>query len=148
MNKDNVNAYPVRIGVDWDIFVNRFFTIRPGIECMALLGDQMKQDDRTPYSLNLSVLANFNAPLGKFNRHHISVGIGPLVGFAGWLKGDENASSSTDDELSEVLYGGRVEARVTLNHIIFGMNIDYMRCDNTIGGKGLIAPMLHVGYKF
>lgn len=148
MNKDNVNAYPVRIGFDWDIFVNRFFTIRPGIEYMALLGDQMKQDDRTPYSLNLSVLANFNAPLGKFNRHHISVGIGPLVGFAGWLKDDENASSSTDDEQSKVLYGGRVEARVTLNHIIFGMNIDYMRCDYTIGGKGLIAPMLHVGYKF
>lgn len=149
MNKDNVTAYPVRVGFDMDIFVSRFFTIRPGLEFMALLGDKMKQDDKTPYSVNLFALANFNAPLGKFNRHHFSIGVGPLVGFSGLLSDDKNSSSSSNvDETKKVLYGGRVEARITLNHIIFGMNIDYMRCDYTIGGKGLIAPMLHVGYKF
>ena len=146
MNKDNVTAYPVRVGFDMDIFVSRFFTIRPGLEFMALLGDKMKQDDKTPYSVNLFALANFNAPLGKFNRHHFSIGVGPLVGFSGLLSDDKNSSSSSNvDETKKVLYGGRVEARITLNHIIFGMNL---RCDYTIGGKGLIAPMLHVGYKF
>ncbi len=148
MNKDNVTAYPVRFGVDEDFFVNRFFTIRPGLEFMALLGGEMEQEEATPYSINVFVLANFNAPLGKFNRHHISVGIGPLIGYADWLHEKDKSAPSTDDELSKVLYGGRVEARITLNHFIFGMNIDYMRCEHTIGGKGLIAPMLHVGYKF
>lgn len=148
MNKDNVTAYPVRIGLDMDVFVSRFFTIRPGLEFMALLGDKMKRDDKTPYSVNVSLLANFNAPLGKFNRHHFSIGVGPIIGWAGLLDEEKNTTTNSEDEDSKLLYGGRAEARVTINHFIFGMNIDYLRCDYTIGGKGMIAPMLHIGYKF
>ena len=148
MNKDNVTAYPVRIGLDIDMFVSRFFTIRPGLEFMALLGDKMKRDDKTPYSVNVSLLANFNAPLGKFNRHHFSIGVGPIIGWAGLLDEEKNTTTNSEDEDSKLLYGGRAEARVTINHFIFGMNIDYLRCDYTIGGKGMIAPMLHIGYKF
>ncbi|MGN0049109.1 MAG: hypothetical protein ACI37U_09505 [Bacteroides sp.] len=148
MNKDNVTAYPVRVGFDMDVFVSRFFTIRPGLEFMALLGDKMKRNDKTPYSVNVSLLANFNAPLGKFNRHHFSIGVGPIIGGGGLLDEEKNTTTSSEDEDSKLLYGGRAEARITINHFIFGMNIDYLRCDYTIGGKGMIAPMLHIGYKF
>lgn len=148
MNKDNVTAYPVRVGLDIDVFVSRFFTIRPGLEFMALLGDKMKRDDKTPYSVNFNLLANFNAPLGKFNRHHFSIGVGPIIGWGGLLDEEKNTTTNSEDEDSKLLYGGRAEARITINHFIFGMNIDYLRCDYTIGGKGMIAPMLHIGYKF
>ena len=148
LNEENITTYPVRIGLDIDFFVSRFFTLRPGLEFMALLGEEMEIEDATPYSVNLSVLANFNVPLGKFNRHHFSIGLGPLLGLSGWLQDDKSASPSTDNELGKVLYGGRAEARITLNHFIIGINIDYMRCENIIDGDGLIAPMLHMGYKF
>lgn len=148
MNKDNVTAYPVRVGLDMDVFVSRFFIIRPGLEFMALLGDKMKRDDKTPYSFNFNLLANFNAPLGKFNRHHFSIGVGPIIGWGGLLDEEKNTTTNSEEEDSKLLYGGRAEARITINHFIFGMNIDYLRCDYTIGGKGMIAPMLHIGYKF
>lgn len=146
MNKENVSAYPIRVGIDADFYLNRFFTLRPGAEFMPLEGDKMKQDDKTPYLVNFFVLANCNMPLGQFNRHHFSVGAGPLVGYSRMLS--ENGETSSKGDESILVYGGRTEARFTINHFIFGMNIDYLRCKQAIGGKGLISLMLHTGYKF
>jgi len=44
--------------------------------------------------------------------------------------------------------GGRVEARFSLNHFILGVNVDYLNSKKVIGGDGIIAPMVSLGYKF
>lgn len=148
MTEENVKGYPVRLGFDWEIFIKRWFTFRPGIEMMALCGDDIKVDDKIPFSVNVPLVFSINAPLGKFNRNHFSVGLGPVVGLA-WLLDDEKDNSSTSTDKKEGwLFGGRVEARFSFNHFILGVNVDYLNSKETIGGDGIIAPMVSLGYKF
>ena len=148
MTEENVKGYPVRLGLDWEIFMKRWLTFRPGIEMMALCGDDIKVDDKIPFSINVPLVFSLNAPLGKFNRNHFSVGLGPVIGLA-WLLDDEKDNSNTSTDKKEGwLLGGRVEARFSFNHFILGVNVDYLNSKEVIGGNGIIAPMVSLGYKF
>ena len=148
MTEENVKGYPVRLGLDWEIFIKRWLTFRPGIEMMALCGDDIKVDDKIPFSINVPLVFSLNAPLGKFNRNHFSVGLGPVIGLA-WLLDDEKDNSNTSTDKKEGwLLGGRVEARFSFNHFILGVNVDYLNAEKVIGGDGIIAPMVSLGYKF
>lgn len=152
MNKENVKGYPARLGLDWEIYMKRWLTFRVGVEAMALCGNEIQIDDKTPFSFNVPLVFSINAPLGKFNRNHFSIGLGPVFGYASLLDSEEenesNMSTDTKDEDSDFLIGGRVEARFTFNHFILGVNVDYLNSKKVIGGDGLIAPMLSLGYKF
>lgn len=128
--------------------MKRWLTFRPGIEMMALCGDDIKVDDKIPFSINVPLVFSLNAPLGKFNRNHFSVGLGPVIGLA-WLLDDEKDNSNTSTDKKEGwLLGGRVEARFSFNHFILGVNVDYLNSKEVIGGNGIIAPMVSLGYKF
>ena len=148
MNKENVKGYPVRLGLDFETYMKRWLTFRIGIEAMALCGNEIQIDDKTPFSVNIPLVFSINAPLGKFNRNHFSVGLGPVIGYASLLDDEENSSSSSSDEDKGLLLGGRVEARFSFNHFILGVNVDYLNSKKVIGGDGVIAPMVSLGYKF
>ena len=148
MNKENVKGYPVRLGLDFETYMKRWLTFRIGIEAMALCGNEIQIDDKTPFSVNIPLVFSINAPLGKFNRNHFSIGVGPVIGYASLLDDEENGSSSSSDEDKGLLLGGRVEARFSFNHIILGVNVDYLNSEKVIGGDGIIAPMVSLGYKF
>lgn len=148
MNKENVKGYPVRLGLDFETYMKRWLTFRIGIEAMALCGNEIQIDDKTPFSVNIPLVFSVNAPLGKFNRNHFSVGLGPVIGYASLLDDEENSSNSSSDEDKGLLLGGRVEARFSFNHFILGINVDYLNSEKVIGSDGIIAPMVSVGYKF
>lgn len=148
MNKENVKGYPARLGLDIEMYMKRWLTFRFGIEAMVLCGNDIKVDDKTPFSVNIPLIFSINAPLGKFNRNHFSVGIGPLFGYAGLFDGEENNSNTSTEEKEGWIFGGRAEARFSLNHFIFGVNVDYLNSKKFIGGDGIIAPMVSMGYKF
>ena len=148
MNKENVKGYPVRLGLDFETYMKRWLTFRIGIEAMALCGNDIQIDDKTPFSVNIPLVFSINAPLGKFNRNHFSVGLGPVIGYASLLEDEENSSNSSTEENQGLLLGGRVEARFSFNHFILGVNLDYLNSEKVIGGDGIIVPMVSVGYKF
>jgi len=148
MNKENVKGYPARLGLDIEMYMKRWLTFRFGLEAMVLCGNDIKVDDKTPFSVNIPLIFSINAPLGKFNRNHFSVGIGPLFGYAGLFDGEENNSNTSTEEKEGWIFGGRAEARFSLNHFIFGVNVDYLNSKKFIGGDGIIAPMISMGYKF
>ena len=148
MNKENVKGYPVRLGVDFETYMKRWLTFRIGIEAMALCGNDIQIDDKTPFSVNIPLVFSINAPLGKFNRNHFSVGLGPVIGYASLLEDEENSSNSSSEKNQGLLLGGRVEARFSFNHFILGVNVDYLNSKKVIGGDGVIAPMVSLGYKF
>ena len=148
MNKENVKGYPVRLGLDFETYMKRWLTFRIGIEAMALCGNDIQIDDKTPFSVNIPLVFSINAPLGKFNRNHFSVGLGPVIGYASLLDDEENSSNSSSDEDKGLLLGGRLEARFSFNHFILGVNVDFLNSEKVIGGDGIIAPMVSLGYKF
>ena len=148
MNKENVKGYPVRLGLDFETYMKRWLTFRIGIEAMALCGNEIQIDDKTPFSVNIPLVFSINAPLGKFNRNHFSVGLGPVIGYASLLEDEENSSNSSSEKNQGLLLGGRVEARFSFNHFILGVNVDYLNSEKVIGGDGIIAPMVSLGYKF
>ena len=148
MNKENVKGYPVRLGLDFETYMKRWLTFRIGIEAMALCGNEIQIDDKTPFSVNIPLVFSINAPLGKFNRNHFSVGLGPVIGYASLLEDEENSSNSSSEENQGLLLGGRLEARFSFNHFILGVNVDYLNAEKVIGGDGIIAPMVSLGYKF
>ena len=148
MNKENVKGYPVRLGFDFETYMKRWLTFRIGIEAMALCGNDIQIDDKTPFSVNIPLVFSINAPLGKFNRNHFSVGLGPVIGYASLLEDEENSSNSSSEKNQGLLLGGRVEARFSFNHFILGVNVDYLNAEKVIGGDGIIAPMVSLGYKF
>lgn len=146
MDKENVKGYPARLGLDIEMYMKRWLTFRAGVEAMFLGGNDMKVDDKIPLSVNVPLIFSMNAPLGKFNRNHFSVGLGPVICYAS-LYDEENNSSSSSEEGSFFL-GGRAEARFSFNHFILGVNVDYLNSEKFIGGDGIIAPMVSLGYKF
>ena len=148
MNKENVKGYPVRLGLDFETYMKRWLTFRIGIEAMALCGNEIQIDDKTPFSVNIPLVFSINAPLGKFNRNHFSVGLGPVIGYASLLDDEENSSNSSSEKNQGLLLGGRLEARFSFNHFILGVNVDYLNSEKVIGGDGIIAPMVSLGYKF
>ena len=148
MNKENVKGYPVRLGIDFETYMKRWLTFRIGIEAMALCGNDIQIDDKTPFSVNIPLVFSINAPLGKFNRNHFSVGLGPVIGYASLFEDEENSSNSSSEKNQGLLLGGRVEARFSFNHFILGVNVVYLNAEKVIGGDGIIAPMVSLGYKF
>lgn len=159
MDKEHAKGFPIRLGVDWEMFVTRWFTLRPGIEYEHFAGREMRrypEVSQYPYAINFSVSANFNLPLGKFNRNHFSMGIGPLVGYVSYTKMDDTTNTVTSEsgevldvsKKEELMYGVRADVRFTIRHLIFGFNADYLRSNKIISEDGLITPMLYLGYKF
>lgn len=148
MNKENVKGYPARVGLDVEMYMKRWLTFRIGVEAMVLCGNDIQVDDKTPFSINVPLVFSINAPLGKFNRNHFSIGLGPVIGYASLLDGEENSTSSSTEKDDDLLLGGRVEARFSFNHFILGVNVDYLNSEKVIGGDGIIAPMVSLGYKF
>ena len=146
MNKENVEGYPARLGLDVEMYMKRWLTFRVGVEAMVLCGNNIQVDDKTPFSINVPLIFSINAPLGKFNRNHFSVGLGPVIGYSSLLDDEENSTSSTEE--GSLLWGGRVEARFSFNHFILGVNVDYLNSEKVIDGDGIIAPMVSLGYKF
>ena len=128
--------------------MKRWLTFRFGIEAMFLCGNDIQVDDKTPFIMDFPLMFSMNAPLGKFNRNHFSIGLGPVIGFASLLDNKENNTSSSDKDENYLLLGGRLEARFSFNHFILGVNVDYLNTEKVIGGDGIIAPMVSLGYKF
>lgn len=147
MGKQNLAGYPIKVGVDVEKFITRWFTFRSGIEAMFFMGDELKINDQSPFSINVPLMFSLNAPLGKLNRHHFSVGLGPVLGYA-FLDGGEDSNSDSEDKF-DILGGGRLEARFTFNHFILSAGLDYQYfikqqlCEN-----GFLVPSLTLGYKF
>ena len=148
MNKENVKGYPAKLGLDIEMYMKRWLTFRFGIEAMFLCGNDIQVDDKTPFIMDFPLMFSMNAPLGKFNRNHFSIGLGPVIGFASLLDNQENNTSSSDKDENYLLLGGRLEARFSFNHFILGVNVDYLNTEKVIGGDGIIAPMVSLGYKF
>ena len=142
MEKETVEGYPFRLGLEYEHFWARHFTFRIGGEFMGYGGDNMKCDDETPMVIEFPFSFNVNIPLGKFNRHHFSIGVGPMLGL-GWYKEEE----SSDEDSTGFFYGARADARFTLNHFVIGENVDYHNC-KTFLDDDFIAPMAFIGYKF
>ena len=148
MNKENVKGYPAKLGLDFEMYMKRWLTFRIGLEAMVLCGNDIQIDDKTPFIMDVPLIFSMNAPLGKFNRNHFSIGLGPVIGLASLLDNQENNTSSSDKDENYLLLGGRLEARFSLNHFILGVNVDYLNAEKVIGGDGIIAPMVSLGYKF
>ena len=148
MNKENVKGYPAKLGLDVEMYMKRWLTFRVGLEAMVLCGNDIQIDDKTPFIMDIPLIFSMNAPLGKFNRNHFSIGLGPVIGLASLLDNKENNTSSSDKDENYLLLGGRLEARFSFNHFILGVNVDYLNAEKVIGGDGLIAPMVSLGYKF
>lgn len=148
MNKENVKGYPAKLGLDIEMYMKRWLTFRFGIEAMLLCGNDIQIDDRTPFIMDVPLIFSMNAPLGKFNRNHFSIGLGPVIGLASLLNNQENNTSSSDKDDNYLLLGGRLEARFSFNHFILGVNVDYLNTEKVIDGDGIITPMVSLGYKF
>lgn len=159
MDKEHAKGFPVRLGIDWEMFVTRWFTLRPGFEYEHFAGPEMKRYpgvSQYPHALNFSVSANLNLPLGKFNRNHFSIGVGPVAGYVFYTKKEDATGTVTSEsgevldvgEKGELMYGVRADVRFTIQHVIFGFNADYLRSKTIISKDGMITPMLYLGYKF
>lgn len=150
MNKDNLRGYPIRIGVDYEKFIRRWFTFRPALEFTYFCGPNMKINDENPFVIDIPLIFSLNIPLGKFNRHHFCIGAGPMFGYASFKDSEESESTTESDEDTEdILAGGRVEARFTFNHFVLGLNIDYQYyVKQHLAENGLLVPMITMGYKF
>lgn len=145
MDKENMNGYPLRFGVDIEKFITRWFTFRYGIEGLFFMGDKFKINDEYPFSVNVPLIFSLNAPLGKFNRNHFSVGLGPVLGYV-FLEED---SSTDGNEDFDILGGGRLEARFTFNHFILSAGLEYQYfIKQNLSEKGFLVPSLTLGYKF
>lgn len=157
MGKDNLRGYPIRIGVDYEKFIKRWFTFRPALEFNYFCGPKMEIDCESPFLVDMPFIFSFNAPLGKLNRNHFSIGAGPMLGYAGLFDEDsEDESNSraveeddTNNSNSDFMAGVRMEARLTVNQFVLGFNIDYQYyVKQVIAKNGLLVPMITVGYKF
>ena len=149
MNKDNLRGYPIRIGIDYEKYIKRWFTFRPALEFTYFCGSDMKINDESPFMVDVPLIFSFNLPLGKFNRHHFSIGAGPMFGYASFKNSDNESNSESEENDHDILTGGRLEARCTINHFILGINIDYQYyIKKAISEKGLLVPMISMGYKF
>ena len=86
-------------------------------------------------------------PLGKLNRNHFSVGLGPVLGYAFVGEGEED--SNEDTENYDIIGGGRLEARFTINHFILTAGLEYQyHIMQQMSEKGFLVPSITVGYKF
>lgn len=146
MEKQNMVGYPLKAGVDIEKFITRWFTFRYGIEAMFFLGNQLEINDNSPFSVNVPLIFSINAPLGKFNRNHFSVGLGPVLGYV-FL--DEEGSNADSEEKFDILGGGRLEARFTFNHFILSAGLEYQYfIKQNLSENGFLVPSLTLGYKF
>lgn len=155
---DNAVGYPVKIGLEGEIFLSRWFTFRPGLEAIAYLGKDMEIEKKMPYAIDVPLLFNINVPLGKFNRNFFTIGLGPLLGIGGLADVDDKDEETSDNsrdasdenkkEDTNYFIGGRMEARVVINHFMIGATVDYHYCKDVIMGDGLITPMITLGYRF
>lgn len=144
MNEENLKGYPVSIGADAEIFIKRWFTIRPGVELTYFIGDGIKVEGESPLLIDVPVVFSINMPLGRLNTNHFSVGVGPVLGYSSW-----SANESNSDTKSEYMIGGRLEARLAFNHFLFGVHIDYQRyTKKMVAENGLLVPMVALGYRF
>lgn len=141
---DNAVGYPAKIGMEGEIFFNRWFTFRPGLEAILYLGKDMKTDDKMPLIVDVPLVFNANVPLGKFNRNFFTVGLGPMLGIGTLTDSDANDSSKDN---TKFFLGGRVEARFVINHFMVGAAVDYHYCKDVLMGDGIIAPMITMGYR-
>lgn len=163
MNNKELRGYPIRAGLDVERFIKRWFTFRTGLEVNILTGKDLKINKKAPIALDIPFLFSLNIPLGKLNRHHFSIGLGPVIGGV-YL--DTDAQEQTDDEMGktdktestteenaldkfDIITGGRLEARFTLNHFILSGGLDYhYYIKQTIAKNGMLIPYVTIGYKF
>lgn len=139
--EDSGTDYNFRIGFDCEWYWGRYFSFRPAIEAIAYPKEGViNEEDGTIISVNVPLLFNINKPLGRMNNKHFSVGVGPLLGIA------FDTSSDDSDDNKDFVGGGRIEARLILNHFILGVNADYVK-DNIIFCSH-INTMLTLGYRF
>ncbi len=147
MDKEDLVGYPIKVGVDLEKFITRWFTFRYGLEAMFYIGDELKINDKSPISVNVPLIFSLNAPLGKLNRNHFSVGLGPVLGYAFVGEGEED--SNEDTENYDIIGGGRLEARFTINHFILTAGLEYQyHIMQQMSEKGFLVPSITVGYKF
>lgn len=147
MGKENMTGYPLKVGVDIEKFITRWFTFRSGVEAMFFMGDKLEINGESPFSINVPLIFSLNAPLGKFNRNHFSVGLGPVLGYV-FLEEGEN-SDTDNEEKFDILGGGRLEARFTFNHFILSAGLEYQYfIKQHISEKGFLVPSITLGYKF
>lgn len=156
MSDKNLRGNPVRVGLDYERFIKRWFTFRTGLDITVFLGDDFKVDKKIPFTLEVPLLFSLNIPLGKLNRHHFSLGLGPIIGY-GYINQDSTATIVNEGNITKVeeednydiLAGGRLEARFTLNHLVLGAALDYhYYFKKAIAKDGLLVPMFTIGYKF
>lgn len=163
MSNQDLRGYPIRAGLDYERFIKRWFTFRTGVGVSVLTGKDLKVNKKSPISLDIPLLFSLNIPLGKLNRHHFSIGLGPVIGYV-FLDDDDETTESTDTENTtdntteaiegilnkfDLIAGGRVEARFTLNHFILSGGIDYhYYIKRAIAKNGMLIPMVTIGYKF
>lgn len=146
---DNALGYPIRVGGEYEHFFKRWFTLRTGIEFFYYAGNDMKVDDKHPYVIDIPFIFNINVPLGKLNRNFFTVGLGPMFGMGSLMKsGDDDSSADTEDTKEKFFAGGRVEARLIVQHFMIGATIDYHYCKDILMGDGVILPMVTLGYRF
>ena len=146
MEKQNLVGYPLKAGVDIEKFITRWFTFRYGIEAMFFLGDNLEINDSSPFSINVPLIFSLNAPLGKFNRNHFSVGLGPVLGYV--FIGEEGSNADSDEDF-DILGGGRLEARFTFNHFILSAGLEYQYfIKQNLSENGFLVPSITLGYKF
>lgn len=166
MGDQNLRGYPIRAGLDYERYIKRWFTFKSGLDVTVLTGKELKINEQSPIALDIPFLFSLNIPLGKLNRHHFSIGLGPLIGYV-FLNDDdddETETESTDTENTtddtpegidgimnkfDIIAGGRVEARFTLNHFILSGGIDYhYYIKQVIAENGMLIPYVTIGYKF
>lgn len=166
MEKNNLRGYPIRAGIDFEFFTRPWFIIRPGFEITAYTGKDMKVNDKMPFELGVPVMFCLNAPMGRFNRHHFSIGAGIVGGYTfldlnGDKKNDETESEKNPDQgegnlipdvggdKSDYFAGLRVDARFSFNRIMVGLTLDYKYyLLRSFANNGLLSPTLTIGYKF
>ncbi len=158
-DEDGHSDYYFNIGFAPELFLVRWLTFRPGIEYMFYGGRKFEDSEGDNYTfMNLSMpwVFSVNFPLGKYNQHHFSVGVGPIVGLGiggyvkGWDWGDlEDLEDVDSNSCVDCLVGARVSAQLTLNHFVIGVNVDYHKyvCEK-LSPSEMIVPMATIGYKF
>lgn len=150
--EEKMTGYPIRIGLEYDYFITRNFTVRPEIEGFIYSGKDFRRENSngkkgTPFALDIAVPFNLNVPLSRFNIHFFSLGVGPMLGILSM-----NSPNSTEST-SMLMYGGRVEARFYFNRFTFGASLDYQAFDKDKDkvqflDKGIWVPTVVIGYMF
>lgn len=152
INDEKMTGYPIRIGIEYDHFFTRNFSVRPEIEAFIYAGKDFRRENSdgkkgTPFAFDLAVPFNLNVPLSRFNIHFFTLGVGPLIGV---LAMD---SPYKTEATSLFMYGGRVEARFYLNKFTFGASLDYQGFGKDkdkvkFTDKGIWVPTVVIGYMF